>query len=144
MGKNKKIKANNRVKAELRGKDISKALELYEDSWDRDDYPVFSFRHADNNRYLLSEWQEDELKSLIETFKKMESLKWSEINKHKGLNCKPVDPDVLPAELPEMVSPDVTILQIRVSKKARIFGYRIKNVFHLIWFDRNHDVFSMS
>lgn len=141
----RKVSRTAKRAARLRDKDVSKAVELDVDVMnDNDQPPVFSFKHVDNNRYRLSEWWGDELDQLVETFKKMESLRWPDIHRHSGLDCKHVEPYEYIAELPEMISPDVKILQIRASKKSRIFGYRWKHVFRLVWFDKNHDVRPMS
>ena len=101
-------------------------------------YPVFSFAHVCHNHCLLSEWKGKELIELLSTFKTMESVPWHEIRRHKGLNYKPIDGYSKP--LPDFVSPDVTLHEVKVCKRKRFFGYRAGDVFRVIWFDREHEV----
>lgn len=98
--------------------------------------PVFKFSNVDQNKWKLEEWQSRELKDLIDTFKKMEQLSWNDIFKHRGLNVKAIE-DV---NYPKEISPDETIYEIRVCKVKRVFGFIDKNIFNLIWFDREHSV----
>lgn len=101
-------------------------------------HPVFSFRHTSSNHCLLSDWQGTELLELIDTFKKMESLTWNEVLTHKGLQYKVIDKHS--RALPPEVSKDVSICEIRICQRKRVFGYRIDDVFRVIWFDRNHEI----
>lgn len=101
-------------------------------------FPVFSFKHVSENHCLLSDWQSAELIDLIKMFKTMESLTWNQVHSHKGLEYKQINNPKYP--LPKTVSPDITICEVRACQKKRVFGYRIDNVFCVIWFDRNHEV----
>ncbi len=105
---------------------------------------LFSFCDSCPNHFQLSEWQSTELKSLVDTFKNMGKRPWSELKADRGLQIKMVDPKYFSKKLPDFISQDVTIHELRVSKRARIFGHRTGNVFNIIWFDRNHDVYKMS
>lgn len=141
----RKIKYQKNDNRQLRGKKI--ADEAFETTFiqDTDDMtPTFSFKSCSNNRFKLSEWQPKEIEQLISVFKKLESCSWKEIRRNKGFGYKIVDPDTFSCNLPENISPDETIIELRVSKKARLFGYRGKNIFYIIWFDRNHEVYPMS
>lgn len=103
--------------------------------------PVFSFCDACPNHFQLSDWRKDELKALMDTFKDMGGKPWSEVRKIKGF--KAVDPATFSQKLPKYISPDVTIHECRVTGKARLFGHRTDNIFNVIWFDRNHQVYPM-
>jgi len=100
--------------------------------------PLFSFKHVSDNHCLLCEWGNPELSELIGTLKTMESLTWSQVRQHKGLNLTGVDHPAYPP--PPSVPGDASITEVRVDEKRRLFGYRGGRVFHLIWFDRNHQV----
>lgn len=122
----------------IAGKIPAKATELFNDI--QEGHPVFSFRYACNNNCLLSDWHGKELDELIDTFKTMESMTWNDLLKHKGLRYKAIDKYT--KQLPVNVSPDVTLCEIRVCQKKRIFGFRAGNIFRIIWFDRKHEVCS--
>lgn len=144
--KNKKPKLKLKEKHIILGKTIlDEAFNVPEEEGSTDNLqPVFSFRDLCNNHFQLHEWQEDEIKKLVQTFRDCGNWTWSEAKKVRGFNLKPVDPRTFSKSLPEFISPDLTILEFRVSKRARVFGYRARNVFHIIWFDRNHEVYPMS
>ena len=98
--------------------------------------PVFRFSSIDHNKWTLYEWSSDEIKDLMDTFRKMEQSSWYDVLKHRGLNFKKIE-DI---NYPPHISPDESIYEIRVCKVKRIFGYINENIFNLIWFDRNHSV----
>lgn len=102
------------------------------------EYPTFSFLHVCDNHCRLSAWQGQELIDLVNTFKKMESLTWVEIARHSGLRFKKIEGYTKP--LPPDVSPEVTVYEVRVCEVKRLFGYRINNIFRVLWFDREHEV----
>lgn len=104
--------------------------------------PVFSFIDCCPNHFQLSDWQYDELKALMSTLRDFSGRQWSEVRKSKGFRS--VDSTTFSQGLPEYISPDVTIWEFRVSKRARLFGHRSRNVFNIVWFDRNHEVYPMS
>lgn len=121
----------------LAGKKIPvKALTLPDQ--ERNDYPVFSFIHVSEQHCLLSEWQGEELLQLIRALKTMEQLRWTNVGSHGGLRFKPIDNYAKP--LPFNVSPEVTVCEFRVCEVKRVFGYRVGNVFRILWFDREHEV----
>lgn len=134
------------VSNQIRDKRLSeKAVIAPEDTGSTDHMPpVLSFKDVCPNHFQLEEWQGTELKQLVDTLKKLGNSTWQDALKIKGLGIKIVDPKTFSKDLPEYISPDVSIYECRVSQRARLFGYRIRNVFHVIWFDRNHEVYPMS
>lgn len=97
--------------------------------------PVFSFAHVDDNKWTIAEWKKNELKDLIKCFKKLEQCTWHQILRHNGFKYT-----ALNIKTPQHVSPDRVIHEIRVDKVKRIHGFVDKNVFNIIWFDRDHSV----
>jgi hypothetical protein len=141
----KKIKIPNDKKHSIRGKTIADCAFIAEYEQNTDNTaPTFSFKSCDENQFTLSKWQPKEIEQLISTLKRLEHCTWQQIKNNKGFGYKKVDPDTLNYALPEYISPDETIIELRVSKRARLFGYRSRNIYHIIWFDRNHDVYDMS
>jgi len=107
----------------------------------RIEYPVFSFIHVSTQHCLLSEWKSNELIELLTALKHMESITWNQLPNHKGLDFTKIDTNRLSKPLPSNVSPEVSVYEISVCPKKRIFGYRIYgNIFRILWFDREHEV----
>lgn len=98
--------------------------------------PVFKFYNVDPNKWTLCKWKSNELQDLIKTFKQMEQMSWNDILQHGGFRVKAIK-SINP---PSYISPDETIYEIRVCRVKRIFGFIDKNIFNLIWFDRDHSV----
>jgi hypothetical protein len=98
----------------------------------------FAFLNVCNRHCLLSEWRGGELDDLISCFKKVESSLWKNILKDDGLNYEKHHHIAFP--LPSNFPPDAALDSIRVTQKMRLYGYRVDNVFYIIWFDREHSV----
>lgn len=96
----------------------------------------FGFLSVCDNHCLLSEWHGSELSELIGCFKKVERTIWKNILKDDGLDYKRHHHINLP--LPKNFPPDATLDSIRVNQKMRLYGYRLNDVFYIVWFDREH------
>jgi hypothetical protein len=109
--------------------------------------PTFSFKYADENRYSLSDWTKSEIKDLIRALKKIEGYTWEQIKKQGaktrgesvGCGFKIIKDH---PSLPEGVSKDVDISEMRICVTKRIFGFRVprSSIYSIIWFDRNHSI----
>jgi len=111
-------------------------LEAKDDSNYFEMSPVFKFSSVDSKNWTLDKWKSKELKHLIRTFKQMEQISWNKIHQHSGFRLKKVKN----INYPNHISPDETIYEIRVCKVKRLFGFIDKNIFNIIWFDREHSV----
>jgi hypothetical protein len=79
------------------------------------------------------------VKGIVGTLRTFCELPWTGIHASDGLRPRPApDSQRRNAPRPPGLSPDVNITKIRASGKCRIYGYRDGDVFHLLWFDRNH------
>ncbi len=111
--------------------------------------PSFSFIHTDSNKYRLSEWNSQEIDDLVNALKKIGSLTWFQIksqgSKQRGasVGCGfKIATDNYP-KLPESISEDVTMSEMRVCRRKRIFGFRMPSspIYCLVWFDRDHNIY---
>ena len=109
------------------------------------DYPSFRFTYADKNRWTLSDWTAADINDLIAGFRKIEQYNWAQIKSHGskkqgesvGTGYKLISHHpVLPENLPE----DAKLSEIRLDKEKRLFGFRIRSVYYIVWFDRDHSV----
>lgn len=128
----------------IAGKKIKKdAFDLPDDTRSTDHMsPVFSFSDTCPNHFRLDDWTKKEIKQLIDQLRLYSGMKWSDLRKIKGFG--PVDPSTFSKKLPKTISPEVKIYECRINGKMRLFGHRVKNTYHIIWFDRNHEVYPMS
>lgn len=137
--------ANKKVKKEALKLKKSKVKEITTELKDtdyNDRCGRIAFTFASDNKCQMYNWQKEELKLLIESFKKFESLKWYDIIKDPGFNWERNSHIAikLPSELPM----DVKLHSIRVSGKLRLYGYRAQEYFYIVWFDRQHEVCPMN
>ena len=94
------------------------------------------FLNCDDNRFQLWNLSKTELKDFVSFAKKIEGATWSTILSSKGYNFE----EIKELKKPDYISDDITIKSIRVNKRFRIFGYRIKNDFYMVWFVSHHEL----
>lgn len=106
-----------------------------------------SFKDTCEKNCLLEQWNAaGDLKQLNKCLKIISSLTWTSLPSYNGLYFKRVPYVSLTKPLPEQISKDEAIFELRIGcdSARRLFGYRNKNVFHIIWFDLNHSVIPYS
>lgn len=101
------------------------------------EYPVFSFDFVDDSKFELWNADKEYLKLLIKTYKTMGNLTWNEMRQAHGLGMKVITTRYT---LPAGVSPDVDLIEVRVSQEGRLHGFRIGRTFQVLWFDPHHKV----
>ena len=115
------------------------------DRSDKHQNVAVSVFNADPKRYLWNEWTQTELHDLLDFLKYLEGYTWPMIYKSGGKRDKSglayavLAKDILGA-LPASITKDTTVFELRVCGKKRVVCFRVGNVCHLFWFDRNHDV----
>ncbi|MFP3340192.1 hypothetical protein R0J91_19595, partial [Micrococcus sp. SIMBA_131] len=72
-------------------------------------------------------------------FKVLGNLSWNEITKHKGLGWDRVPEKNMKYRIPESLNKK-ELYHLKISRKARVWGYREGDAFHLVWFDPDHQV----
>jgi len=96
----------------------------------------------------FSEWSKDELRAFSDFNRKVSLQTWPQImasggkgaNK-AGLGYTPHDGSSLPRpDFAGSLSDDLTWIELRVTQKARVHGFRAGPAFFLVYLDRNHDL----
>ncbi|CUN95244.1 MULTISPECIES: MAG6450 family protein [Clostridium] len=148
----KKIRANTSINKDTGNKyslsDIEAKLLGVNGS---DDKAFVVLKHFDSSYQCFSEWKENELRDFSNFIKTINQMTWSEIYKSGGKSNKTglgytvhTNKEVLPnLKLIETISEDITFFELRVSKKARVHGFRVKSAFYLVWLDRGHKIYPM-
>lgn len=122
------------------------------------DHPFFCFKHVDTStreqyKFVLNE---AEAKELLDFACKMAGLSWLDIEqmatgsgkKRRPLHHdQPVDTiemcaqnDLIRRELDTTIG-DRPLFRFRLGGEKRLWGFRDGQVFHAIWFDREHGVY---
>jgi len=105
-------------------------------------YASVSMRHIGlRARYCLSLCDRNEVAAALDCLRKMCSLSWPQIGVHSGLRLKKADENELPMQRPSFLDEGLTISYVRASDRFRIFGFRVGEVFHVLWFDSEHTIY---
>ena len=123
------------------------ALGLTDDSKEN---AFLAFKYFQPEYQCFSEWQTDELRAFSQFIKKICAMTWvqiissgGQVGQKQGLGCTVhKNTNKLPnQELLNTLSKDLTFMELRITDKARVHGFRLKSAFFLIWLDRNHDIY---
>jgi hypothetical protein len=91
----------------------------------------------------ISEWGRDDLKKLRKFIDKIQSLTWSQIKADGGLGyvLHKGPPKGHGFSRPSSISKDQSLVEMKITGKARVHGIETDEAFFLVWLDRNHAVF---
>jgi len=94
------------------------------------------------NHNVSLNWQKNDLKQFSKFLCKVQEKTPTQVKTDKGLDSKKHN-RTKPSgfSLPNHLDSNTELWQLKVSQKARVHGYIIGNYFHLVWLDRNHEVF---
>jgi len=114
-----------------------------------DEATVFiSLRLLQNDFQCFSEWTKNEMDIFWEFNRDIHHLKWKELKQQggKGQNkagYAPTPISIAQYNKPAFTStldPNTTFIELRVSSKIRVHGFRDKSVFYICYLDRNHQI----
>lgn len=121
-------------------------------SW-QDETPIFCFHHAD--RGTKEPWKfkpsPQEAKKIVEFLCEIAGSTWRQIENmtsngrrmHHGQELKKVTPkarrDAERQELGETFGDE--IFRFRLGSKRRLWGFRKKGTFHVVWWDPEHEAY---
>lgn len=146
--KKKKKKLLQEVQAKR--KNLSTAEEKYLGVEERDKSPYVALKYYQHRYQCFSEWGSAELKAFASFVVRLPQTTWTEIRKTGGKPGSKVGFGYTEhknkKELPSKgevdgLSPDIGFIELRVTKEARVHGFRVAPIFFLVWLDRNHDIY---
>lgn len=104
--------------------------------------PLFSLQFVDP-QYCISRCDRDEKAAFADMMRSMSQMTWNELRnapKH-GLGCEKINQSAIGRPIPSGVTEDVTFLAFRFHAKKPMVGFRVKDVFHVVWFDREFTLY---
>ncbi|EOP46686.1 MAG6450 family protein [Bacillus cereus] len=104
------------------------------------EYPTISFQHLCDKNGQLHELTKRDLKHLSNFLRRVSVMTWSQIRLSDGIKTKKIPITSLRYTLPNSVSEEEEILEMRVSQEHRLWGFQNQSTFYVIWFDPNHSV----
>lgn len=109
------------------------------------EHPKFSFEHTvwEGDYAPSSKWQKEEFVRVLDGIRDRCRMTWQQIaqSPRTGLGSEIIDRGSLNVPVPRNVPVEATIRAFRFSDKGRMTGYRVREVFYIIWLDRKHSVY---
>lgn len=103
-------------------------------------YVSVSFVYCDpGGDRCLSHCNADDVRAVVDALRQLCCLTWPQVYAHKGLGYDVIPDTSLKFTRPQAVDKALDIAEVRFSGKGRIFGVSRGNVFHMVWFDPDHD-----
>jgi hypothetical protein len=107
---------------------------------------VFSFEKFDYHKECPSTWEKEEIKQLFSTFNKASCRTWQQVletsgkAKHDGKTGLGFTEIRNNSSLNSQfgISQDIIISEMRVTERARFFGFRSHQIYFLLCLDKNH------
>jgi len=112
------------------------------------DKVVVSFEpYESGSTYCLCRLIKEQIKLFLSCLHKLTKQTWQQLQdsggSRTGLNYTRYARSALrnPDMWPKVLSPDIDrISGVRASERSRLYGARIKDVFHVVWFDEAHEI----
>ncbi len=107
------------------------------------DKPVFSFHYLQDS-HCISLCSTKQKASFVNTMRLLSKLTWQEIKslpKH-GLGSEKIPRNSMYATVPNQVAEDEALLAFRFFGRAPMVGIRRQQIFHIIWFDKDFNVYN--
>ncbi len=109
---------------------------------------LFSFeRVQDNSKYGFSKLPKDHKVALVESFFKRRDKSWNDLNKlnRHNLGFEKIGMDKIRLERPKCITEDTTLWAFRYTgNNHAMVGYRVRNIFYILWFDHNYTLYKHS
>lgn len=87
------------------------------------------------------------MRRILDRLKAFESMKWKEIDRTKSCGlmevsaiCKEAKDRLIETNREEFG----TLYKLRVDQRGRVWGVRLLDVFHVLWWDPDHGVYPMN
>jgi hypothetical protein len=103
-------------------------------------FPNISFSHLCESKGQLQDLSKQDLKQLSNFLRRISSMTWAQIRSSDGVKMKKIPRHSLSYALPQTVSEDEDIFEMRVSQEHRIWGFPNNGTFYVVWFDPTHAV----
>ena len=105
--------------------------------------PIFSLRHLDKN-FSLTKCTKEEKAAFADTLYKLSQLSWQELRQapRHGLGYERISRNAIRGAIPSHIAEEVGFIAFRFYGKAPIVGYRDRDIFHIVWVDREFKLYA--
>jgi hypothetical protein len=104
--------------------------------------PVFSFEFLQGS-HCITLCESDDQIAFVSKLKELSQLTWNQIRntQRHGLGSEKIERSSLHVAIPKAIKEDATFIAIRFSGLKPMVGYQDGRIFHIIWFDKNYDLY---
>jgi hypothetical protein len=104
--------------------------------------PIFSFLYLQDN-YCISKCNKEQKIGFVDTMRALSKLTWQQIMSapRHGLGTEKIKRDSIKVSIPDKITEDITFLAIRFHRLEPMVGFRVDNIFHIVWFDRDYTLY---
>ena len=104
---------------------------------------LFSFQYIDAH-YCISHCEKEDKAALADQLRLLGSKTWAELHqagRHK-IGYEKIPQKAIKRKVPShLEKEDITFLAFRFAGLKPMVGYRDREIFHIIWFDRNYSLY---
>lgn len=120
-------------------------------------YPIFSFHHADSQYCGSWSWMtDDESAVVLAALIRLSKNTWNELRSQSGPGkqghrlhhdqdisriCQEAQDRLTSTHLDEQFGD--SMFRFAISATQRLWGFRVGDIFYIVWWDRNHLVYSL-
>jgi hypothetical protein len=133
------------MKTKPRNIDHGKRIGVNEAEVERDydrERPTFCLRYVDAP-YCVTHCEKQDRAAFADKIRRMSQMTWRDLrmaDRHK-MGSETIDRKAIKRPIPNHIPEDVSFLAFRFSGMKAMVGYRIKEMFHIIWFDRDFSLY---
>ena len=104
--------------------------------------PKFSLEHLQKS-FCLSACEKDEKASLADRMHRLSQLTWQQITHapRHGLGTETIARSAIKDVIPSCITEDTNIIALRFHDKAPMVGFRLEEVFYIVWLDRSFKLY---
>ena len=109
--------------------------------------PLFSLERLQPGKYCLSKLEKDDKAAFADSIYKRKDISWNEIQKldRHGLGYEKIPVKSIETPVPRFITEDNSnLIAFRFNGMKPMIGYRLKNVFYVLWFDHDFTVYKHS
>lgn len=107
------------------------------------DRPVFSFHYLQES-HCISRCNTEQKLSFVEKMRLLSKLTWNQIRSapRHGLGSEKIPRDRFLVPIPSYIANDEVFIAFRFYHLAPMIGIRRDQIFHIIWFDKDFNVYN--
>lgn len=105
---------------------------------------LFSLERLQRKDYCLSKLRKEDKAAFADSIFKRKSITWNQIQQmdRHGLGHEKIEVSSIKVAIPKFITEDEhNLLAFRYSGMKPMIGYRVRNIFYVLWFDHNFTVY---